>query len=597
VRRVVPVPQRARRHRLTTMRILFLTHSFNSLAQRLYAELAARGHEVSVELDINDAATVSAVASFRPHLVLAPFLKRAIPEAVWRGNVCMVVHPGIRGDRGCAALDWAILDGEERWGVTVLQAEAEMDAGPVWAWREFRMREAPKSSLYRFEVTEAAVAAVLEAVERFASGTFRPARPDTADPGIRGRWRDPVRPADRRIDWMRDDTATVLRKIRSADGHPGVLDEIAGHAVRLYDAHAEGRLTGSPGALVARREGAVCRATTDGGVWIGRLRRAAPGSLKLPAADVLGGVAAALPAAALALDDSPGYPTWRDIRYEEHGPVGLLHFDFHNGAMDTTQCARLLDAWRHARGRPVRVIALMGGRDFWSNGLHLNLIEAAGSPADESWRNINAMNDLAEAVVRTDGQLTISALGANAGAGGVFLALAADRVVARDGVVLNPHYKSMGNLYGSELWSYLLPRRVGPAGVPAVMDHRLPLRARDALTMGLIDELGPGEPAAFRDAVRAAATALATGPGFQAMLAQKRARRAADEAEKPLAAYRAEELARMKLNFYGFDPSYHVARYRFVHDTPHAWTPLYLAAHRRLGWKVPADGVPARARS
>ena len=37
----------------------------------------------------------------------------------------------------------------------------------------------------------------------------------------------------------------------------------------------------------------------------------------------------------------------------------------------------------------------------------------------------------------------------------------ADRVLAREGVILNPHYKGMGNLYGSEYWTYLLPRRVG----------------------------------------------------------------------------------------------------------------------------------------
>ena len=41
------------------------------------------------------------------------------------------------------------------------------------------------------------------------------------------------------------------------------------------------------------------------------------------------------------------------------------------------------------------------------------------------------------------------------------LALAADRVYARDGVVLNPHYRSMGDLSGSEYWTYTLPRRIG----------------------------------------------------------------------------------------------------------------------------------------
>ena len=55
--------------------------------------------------------------------------------------------------------------------MTVLQAIEEIDAGPIWAARTFRMprRVVSKSSLYRAEVTEAAVSAVLEAVERFES--------------------------------------------------------------------------------------------------------------------------------------------------------------------------------------------------------------------------------------------------------------------------------------------------------------------------------------------------------------------------------------------------------------------------------------------
>ncbi len=55
---------------------------------------------------------------------------------------------------------------------------------------------------------------------------------------------------------------------------------------------------------------------------------------------------------------------------------------------------------------------------------------------------------------------------------------------------------------------------------------------------------------------------------------------AAAKAEKPLEAYRAEELERMRKNFYGFDPSYHVARYNFVHKVPKSRTPLTLARHR-----------------
>ena len=48
------------------MRILLLCHAFNSLTQRLYVELSADGHEVSVEFDITDTVTDEAVALFRP---------------------------------------------------------------------------------------------------------------------------------------------------------------------------------------------------------------------------------------------------------------------------------------------------------------------------------------------------------------------------------------------------------------------------------------------------------------------------------------------------------------------------------------------------
>ena len=158
------------------MRILLLCHSFNSLSQRLYVELTERGHEVSVEFDINDTVTREAVTLFDPDLVLAPFLKRAIPEDVWQSRRCLIVHPGIVGDRGPSALDWAMLEGETEWGVTVLEAEAEMDAGPVWASVSFPMRKSTKSSIYRRELADAAVTAVFEALERIESRVLTPSR-------------------------------------------------------------------------------------------------------------------------------------------------------------------------------------------------------------------------------------------------------------------------------------------------------------------------------------------------------------------------------------------------------------------------------------
>jgi putative two-component system hydrogenase maturation factor HypX/HoxX len=252
-------------------------------------------------------------------------------------------------------------------------------------------------------------------------------------------------------------------------------------------------------------------------VWVTHLRRAEAGAFKLPAATVLGDALAGVAESPLAADAAVDYPTWRPIRYDERGAVGLLHFPFYNGAMGTEQCEALRKAYAFARARPVRVIVLLGGPDFWSNGIHLNLIEASAHPADESWRNIEAMDDLVREIIVTDRQLTVAALSGNAGAGGAFLALAADRVWARDGVILNPHYKGMGNLYGSEYWTYLLPRRASRAAAAAVVQNRLPVGARQAAAMGLVDEHFGSDPAEFRRAIELRAHALAADPSFDTM--------------------------------------------------------------------------------
>jgi putative two-component system hydrogenase maturation factor HypX/HoxX len=266
------------------------------------------------------------------------------------------------------------------------------------------------------------------------------------------------------------------------------------------------------------------------------------------------------------------------IRSELIQETAFVYFDFYNGAMSAEHCNALQKkiASLHATG--MKRLVLMGGSDFWSNGLHLTRIEHSNSPADASQQNIEAMDDLCEMLIRLDDVQVCSVLRGNSGAGGVFLALAADVVLVQSHVVLNPHYKSMGNLYGSEFWTYLLPKRLSDSRIKWLMNHRLPLGAEEAMRIGLVDDVLPTRTPSIEQEVLEWLE-MHTGNDF---FETKKRQRSEDERTKPLRAYREEELAQMKLNFYGFDPSYHVARYHFVHKTPKSRTPLYLAKHRRL---------------
>ena len=130
--------------------------------------------------------------------------------------------------------------------------------------------------------------------------------------------------------------------------------------------------------------------------------------IELPATQVLGPLLRSVPEAPLPIEAPADHRTFREIVYTEEGQVGYLSFDFYNGAMGTSQCYRLRDAFLHARSRPIRVIVLLGGSDFWSNGIHLNAIEASVDPAEEFWRNINAINDLIAEILDTMSHLVIA---------------------------------------------------------------------------------------------------------------------------------------------------------------------------------------------
>ncbi|ADJ45716.1 formyl transferase-like protein [Amycolatopsis mediterranei S699] len=532
---------------------MLLCSAFNGLSQRAWLALRSRGHRVTIRVVHDPQEIAAAAAATDPELIICPFLRRRVPDLVWRRYRTIIIHPGPEGDRGPSALDWAIMDAEPTWGVTALQATGDLDGGPIWGTRVFRMPSDPprKSTLYNTEVSDAAMSLIGEVVTKAEDPGFTPRRQDRR---VHVVVRPLVRQADRSFSWG-DPTGHVLRRIRAADGRPGVHTELAGVPIAVFDAHPGDAAPGEPGTIAGRRQGAVLVRTGDGALWIGHARRLAleaPGTtVKLPAVLALGDGAGEVPRIA-------GPPHLREIGYRRVGRVGWVDFAFHNGAMSTSQCRRLAAAVRYAAAQDTAVLVLAGGEVF-SNGLHLGVIDAHPDPAAEAWRNITAIDDLCRQIIACTGQLVVSALVGDAGAGGVMLALGADKVIARDGVLLNPHYRKMG-LYGSEYWTYVLPRRAGEAEADRLTTDCGPITAAEAAEIGLVDRLAAPDRTAFPAAVLDYATELAADGRADALLRRKRETREADEHRRPLETYRIRELAEMSHDI--FDDRHGFARTR-----------------------------------
>lgn len=231
---------------MQSLKIILLSTAFNGLTQRAWLDLRQSGHRPSVVLFTNEEDVCRQIEQADADLVICPFLKDRVPEQLWRHPTrpVIIIHPGIVGDRGASALDWAISNNLERWGVTALQAVEEMDAGPVWSTWEFKVpAQVRKSELYNGPVADAAIYCIRDVVEKFGSD-FVPVPLDYSQPQVRGRLQPNMKQDDRSFSWH-DSAAFIKRCIDAADGQPGVLASLAGGQYYLYDAHLDSR-SGTP---------------------------------------------------------------------------------------------------------------------------------------------------------------------------------------------------------------------------------------------------------------------------------------------------------------------------------------------------------------
>jgi len=264
--------------------------------------------------------------------------------------------------------------------------------------------------------------------------------------------------------------------------------------------------------------------------------------------------------------------------------VGVVLFQIYNGAASTSICRRLVACLKHAKEqKDTKVIVLAGGAvltnhaAYFCNGIDLNAIHFSAEPMQEGWDNINAIDDVCLEILTTLDHLTITSICGNAGAGGIMLPLAADVVTSAKGLVFNPHYATMG-LYGSEYWTYSLPRRVGKDMAETLTTACLPISSECACDLGMVDKIFDGGASdvlrsTFEEAQR---MALACDE----LLAVKLRSRGEMEKIKPVSAYREEELKAMHDNFFNDSLGFAGKCNDFVMKGKVTQAPRRIAKHR-----------------
>ncbi len=221
---------------------------------------------------MRDPQVYDACAGLRPDLSVLAFVTDIIPERILRvpslGTICY--HPSLLPrHRGASAINWAIIQGEARTGLTIFWADEGIDTGPILLQREVDIApDDTTGSLYFNTLFPMGVEAMVEAVQLIRERKA----PRIPQNESKATYEPPCNDAVAAIDWKKS-AENLYNLIRGCDPQPGAHTTIRGKKVRFYDARLHiGAMEKHSGEILAIETGGLRVAVRGGFIEIGKLR-------------------------------------------------------------------------------------------------------------------------------------------------------------------------------------------------------------------------------------------------------------------------------------------------------------------------------------
>jgi methionyl-tRNA formyltransferase len=208
--------------------------------------------------------------SFEPDLCVMAYVTLLVPQRVLDAPKLGTIqyHPSLLPrHRGPSSINWPIIQGETRTGLTIFWPDEALDEGPILLQKEVAIGpDDTLGSLYFNHLFPMGVDAMMEAIDLVRGGKA-PRDPQDDRQATYESW---CKKADARIDWHRP-AGEIYNLIRGTDPQPGAWTLIDGTEVQIYDS-APGRRSGAPGTVVAVADDGFEVAAQGGSIVIKRVR-------------------------------------------------------------------------------------------------------------------------------------------------------------------------------------------------------------------------------------------------------------------------------------------------------------------------------------
>ena len=221
---------------------------------------------------MKDPQVYDAYLKLKPELAILAFVTDIIPEKLLTvpslGTICY--HPSILPrHRGASAINWAIIQGDTRTGLTIFWADKGIDTGPILLQKEIEIGpDETTGSVYFNKLFPMGVGAIMEAVELIKKGKA----PRIPQDDSKATYEPPCDDRVASVNFEKP-IRDIYNLIRGCDPQPGAYATYQGKRARFYEAKmSSADVRKQPGEILSIEEGSVQIVAKGGILHIGKLR-------------------------------------------------------------------------------------------------------------------------------------------------------------------------------------------------------------------------------------------------------------------------------------------------------------------------------------
>jgi methionyl-tRNA formyltransferase len=217
--------------------------------------------------NVKDIDFLQRLLTLAPDLVIVAAFGQILPQSVLSSppDGCINIHPSLLPKyRGAAPINWAIIHGEEKTGVTVMKMDEGMDSGDILLQEETPIDENENFGELHDRLAKMGAKLLLKTLSLLPTGDIHPVQQDHA----LATFAPPLDKEIGRISW-RNDCQHITRFIRGLSPAPCAYTFLHGKKLKVFSATAKpAENPAAQGTIKVEKNETLCVAVQNGYVYL-----------------------------------------------------------------------------------------------------------------------------------------------------------------------------------------------------------------------------------------------------------------------------------------------------------------------------------------